>query len=390
MLSSPINDNVRETLKRFPNIACLVSNEMLGSGRSKLEIVRLLGNTHYENIERTLTLLNEWLLSSGSIGKRIVQQTNPFEFEQALAEFFLLAHFKNVQEVQACATDQRRPDLKNYDIDLITDESRVRVEVYSPVDFFGAQFLKRMLRSLFKYLDVEKGFNVNLKIETSVEDGSYAYETGKQETVRKWLKRLESEAAGWVMEADPGHQQRFNGPTDQIWLYAKLEDVCNNLESRQVICHFPSQSTDSRLFFEVGKPEDTAKSQWGGKLLGKLKDRQCGKPDSSYLRLLVVNFSLADTGFPDFICWPSIAKRLQKTLIILSKKAGPPLPYDCVLPARLGTKCCFGRVIALDSGNTEEIKRLVEATSLDHPCVDPNVDQKSFINDFLDFIPSKK
>ena len=61
-----------------------------------------------------------------------------------------------------------------------------------------------------------------------------------------------------------------------------------------------------------------------------------------------------------------------------------------MLPARLAPKCCFGRVIALDSGNKEEIKQLVEATSLDHPCVDPNVDQESFINDLLDFIPSNK
>ena len=54
MLSYPINDNVREALKRFPNIARLVMDKMPGSGRSKLEIVRLLGNTHCPNIEQTL------------------------------------------------------------------------------------------------------------------------------------------------------------------------------------------------------------------------------------------------------------------------------------------------------------------------------------------------
>ena len=157
-----------------------------------------------------------------------------------------------------------------------------------------------MLSSLFKYLDVEKDFGITLRIETSVEDESHAYETGEEVIVRKWLKWLESEAEEWVMNADPGHQQRFNGPTEQIWLDAELKDVCNNLESRQVFFLPPSKSTDSRLSFEVGKPEDTAESQWGRKLLGKLEDRQCGKPDSSYLRLLVVNFSLADTAFPDF------------------------------------------------------------------------------------------
>ena len=390
MLSYPVNDNVRETLERFPNIASLVRDEIVGLDLSKLEIVRLLSNTHYEKIEQTLLLLNEWFPSSSSIGNRIVQQTDQFELEQALAEFFLLVHFRNVQEVQASATVQKQLDLKNYDIDLTTDESRVRVEVYSPVDFFGAQFLGRMLRSLFKYLDVEKGFDINLQIETSVKDGSYAYETGEQVTVRKWLERLESEAVRWVMDADPGHRQRFDGPTDQIWLYAELKDVCNNLDSRQVIFHPPSQSTDTRLFFEVGKPEDTAKSQWGRKLFSKLKKRQCGRPDSSYLRLLVVNFTLADTAFPDFICRPNFEERLEETLRLLLKRVGPPLPYDCVLPARLAPKCCFGRVIPLNSDNTEEIERLVKATSLDHPCVDPNVDQESLINDLLDSIPPKK
>ena len=392
MLSYPINDNVREALKRFPNIARLVMDKMPESDRRKLEIVRLLGNTHCPNIEHTLTLLNEWLPSSGSIGNRIVQQTDQFQFEHTLAEFFLLVHFLNVQGVQAYAAAQRQPNSKNYDIDLITDESTVRVEVYSRVDFLGAQLLKRMVGLLFKYLDVEKGYNINLRIETSVKDGSHAYGMGEEDTVRKWLKQLKSEAVKWVMNADPGHQKRFNGPTDQTWwLNAKLKDVCNNRGCRQVICHFPSQSTDARLFFEVGEPEDTAKSKWGRRLLhDKLKKRQCGGPDSSYLRLLVVNFSLVDTGFPDFICWPNIEKRLEETLILLSERAGLPLPYDCVLPARLGTKCCFGRVIPLNFDNTEEIERLVKATSLDHPCVNPNVDQESFINDLLDSISSKK
>ena len=113
-------------------------DKMPGSGRSKLEIVRLLGNTHCPNIEQTLTLLNERLPSSGSIGNRIVQQTDQLQLEQTLAEFFLLVHFQNVQEVQAHATVQGQSTSKNYDIDLITDESEICVEVYSPVDFFGA------------------------------------------------------------------------------------------------------------------------------------------------------------------------------------------------------------------------------------------------------------
>ncbi|MCY3868766.1 MAG: hypothetical protein OXG87_04360 [Gemmatimonadetes bacterium] len=60
-------------IQRFPEIDRAVNIPY--SGRSELEIVRVLGNTHYEHLEQLLILLNKHLPSSGTIGKRVVQAT---------------------------------------------------------------------------------------------------------------------------------------------------------------------------------------------------------------------------------------------------------------------------------------------------------------------------
>ena len=177
------------------------------------------------------------------------------------------------------------------------------------------------------------------------------------------------------------------GPTEKVRLSATLLEVCDNPEDRCIRFLLPTRSTDSKLFFEIGSPKDTAKSQWGKKLLSKMGKRQCGKPAPAYIRVLVVDFSLADTGSPDFICQPRIAKRLTETLDLLVREIGQPLPYDAVLPARLSGKCCFGEVIALDCRRTEEIQQIVKAAWLDRPCVLPHIDQTLDILNMLNEVP---
>ena len=379
MLSYPITQNVHDLIQRFPEISRAINVPY--SGRSEREIVRVLGNTHYEHLEQLLILLNKHIPSSGTIGKRIVQQTDPLQFEQALREFFLLVHLQNVPEVQADAVWARST---HYDIDLTIGELRACIEVYNPIDLFGFQLLERLIPSIFKYLEVNMGFEIDLRLETSKDmDGFYAYEVGDEKTVRPWLADLQSKAAKWVTNAQAGHQRRFAGPNERVWLSATLQEIYHNVEERDIRFSQPTRSTDSKLFFTIGEPEDTAESEWGRKLLDKLKKRQCGEPDLDYLRVLVVDFSLADTGFPDFICQPKIAQRLSQTVELLINKIGPPLPYDAVLPARLSEKCCFGKVIALDYRRTEEIEQLVQAALLDRPCVFPHRDQAPDIREVM-------
>lgn len=382
MLSYPITQNVHDAIQRFPEIGRAINIPY--SGRSRLEIVRVLGNTHYEHFEKLLILLNKHLPSSDAIGKRVVQQTDPIQFEQALGELFLLVHLQNVPEAQTWAAVSARPGSKYYDIDLTASGLSACIEVYCPIDFFGFQLVKRLISSIFKYLDIDLGFEIDLQLKTAKDmDGFYAYEIGNEKAVRQWLACLQPEAAKWVKNAYAGHKRQFAGPNDKVRLVATLQEVYDDAENRDIYFSLPTQSTDSKLFFGIGIPKDTAESEWGRKLLDKLKKRQCGELDLDYFRILVVDFSLADTGFPDFICQPKITKRLAQTMELLINKIGPPLPYDAVLPARLSEKSCFGKVIALDCRRTEEIEQLVQATLLDRPCVFPHRDQAPHIREVM-------
>ena len=107
--------------------------------------------------------------------------------------------------------------------------------------------------------------------------------------------------------------------------------------------------------------------------------RQCGDPEPSFLRMLVIDFSIADTGFPDYICWQNFTERFSRTLELLVEKAGAPLPYDAVLPARLNQECCFGRVVTLDQKRVGEIEKLVRTALFNRPCVPKSVEPTAWM-----------
>ena len=351
----PITSEVRNALQRFPRIAEEIRSKLPGSGRSDLEIVRWLGNTHYEHIEAFLAFVDNNLPASGSIGKRVLKQTDSLQFHRALSEFGLLAHLQNAAGVENAQPASAPPGTKHGDIDLTAGSSQVRVEVYCPADFFGYQLVGRYLPMMFKYLEVDAGFEITLRLKHKDENyGSwnpfFAYDIGNETDVHRWLDSLNAEAKQWIMDAKAGDYLQFQGPIESLLLSVTLEHKDENPDCRLVSFLPPGQSSDTRLFFEMDTPEGTARSQWGPKLLDKLQQRQCGTSSSEFLRLLVVDFSLTDTGWPDFICCPNIAERLAATLDLLVDEAGPPLPYDAVLPAQLSRECGFGKIIPSTNG----------------------------------------
>ena len=369
----PITNEVQNVLERFPCIAKGIRGKLPASGRSKLEIVRLLGNTHYEHIEALLAFINDRLPASGSIGQRVLEQTDLLPFHQALSEFDLLAHLQETLGTANVKAVSPRSKTKRYDIDLTAATSQVRVEVYCPADFFGYQLVQRHLPMMFKYLEVDMGFEVTLRLDHKHENYNlrnpfFADDIGNAKSVRQWLDNLTTEAKQWILEAKTGNEHQFPGPIESLLLSVTLEHRDENPDWRLISFLPPGQSSDTRLFFERGTPKSTAQSQWGRKILDKLQKRQCGDSSSDYLRLLVVDFSLADTGWPEFICWPKTATRLVETLNLLIEKMGGPLPYDAVLPAQLGLECGFGKVVPLDNQRTEEIETAVRAAALDIPC----------------------
>ena len=136
----------------------------------------------------------------------------------------------------------------------------------------------------------------------------------------------------------------------------------------------PGRSSDTRLFFEMEQPEDTACSQVGRKIGCKIRKRQCGEPSQAYLRILVVDFSLADASAPDWFCWPDISRRFEETVRILTERAGHPMPFDIVTPARLSFECCFGEAVILDHERVEQARRLMAVAGLDQICPPPVVE----------------
>ncbi len=370
----PITSEVQSALQRFPRIAERIGSELPTSDRSELEIIRLLGNTHYEHIEALLAFIDDNLPASGSIGKRVLKQTDLLGFHRALSEFDLLVHLQDAAGTVNAQAVSDRSRTKRYDIDLTGGGSHVRIEVYCPADFFGYQLVGRYLPMIFKYLEVDAGFKVALRLEHKNENYHprnpfFAYDIRHERDVQQWLDNLNTEAEKWIMKAKAGDHLTFPGPIESLLLSVTLEHKCENADWRLVSFLPPGQSSDTRLFFEMDTtPEDTARSQWGRKLLDKLQKRQCGTSSPEFLRLLVVDFSLADTGWPDFICWSNIGKRLAETFDLLVEKAGSPLPYDAVLPAQLSRECGFGKIIPLDNQRTREIERAIQAASLDRPC----------------------
>ena len=392
----PITSEVQNALQRFPLIAEKIRSKLPGSGRSELEIVRLLGNTHYEHIEALLAFTDNKLPDSESIGKRVLEQTDLLGFYRALSEFYLLAHLQGTVGVENAQPASAPPGTTHGDIDLTTGSSQIRIEVYCPADFFGYQLVGRYLPMMFKYLEVDVGFEVTLRLENKNEnidswDPFFAYDIRREKDVHLWLDNLNAKAEQWIMEAKAGDHLQFPGPIESLLLSVTLEYKCENADWRLVSFLPPGQSSDTRLFFEMDTPEGTARSQWGRKLLDKLQKRQCGASSPEFLRLLVVDFSLADTGWPDFICWPDTAKQFAEMLDLLIDEAGSPLPYDAVLPAQLGRECGFGKVIPLDKRRTEEIERMVQTASLDRPCIPhPAGDQKKLMEKMRRFAASRQ
>ena len=229
----PITSEVRSALQRFPRIAERIGKKLPSSGRSELEMVRLLGNTHYEHIEALLAFMESKLPPSGSIGKRVLEQTDLLGFHRALSEFYLLAHLQDAAGTENAQAVSDRSGTKRYDIDLTAGGSQVRVEVYCPADFFGYQLVGRYLPMMFKYLEVDMGFEVALRLEHKNENhGSwnpfFAHDIGKEADVSRWLDSLNAAAKQWIMDAKAGDQRQFPGPIESLLLSVTLEYKCEN------------------------------------------------------------------------------------------------------------------------------------------------------------------
>lgn len=371
MPSYPITDDVLAACQRFPALSA--SFDVSGQTRSRLEIVRLLGNTHYQHVDECLALLDRIFAALGPIGRRLLQQTDPFQFNQTLSELFLFAYLHDrlpgrVQPVEGAPSD-RVPDME-----IGWDGGLVRIEVYSPIDFMGYQLFAEYLVRALKYLEVDRGFDLDVALEVPSAAGdddlavafAYPYLVPDERMVRGWLDRFEQEAAAWLTAAELGATLVTEAPGGRLWVRVEVRGLSTDPVLREIIFSPPTRSTDTRLFFECGTALETARSQWGRKLGDKLRKSQCGEPADDLLRILLVDFSQADTGWPDFICWPGIAQRLDEVIRLVASRDRPP--YDLVLSAQLGIDCCFGVPVYLRRPPRLPPDVFIEHAGLTRPC----------------------
>lgn len=116
MSSYPATKIILDGLNQFPYLSKMIVQP--DGNRSEKEIFRLLGNTHYGHINQLLQYLDQHISSTGEIGKRLLEQTDYFQFSQVLAEFFLFVHLQSCPEIHTKAAKPNQPSDKCHDIDL--------------------------------------------------------------------------------------------------------------------------------------------------------------------------------------------------------------------------------------------------------------------------------
>lgn len=367
MVHYPVNTVVRTALDNFPAIKSKLS--LCGKYESELEIVRLLGNTHNNWIEKLLIFIEKRLPHSGSIGTDLLRQTDPLQFRQRLRELFLLAYFTNRENLESSAAWSSYGRV--HDIDLKSGSRLARLEVYCPMDYFGFQWVKEYSEMLFRYSACPSGFQVEVMFIPLEEEMSFFHAEKMiwpENILRKWLKSLKCKIDDWLGNSTKGSKCVFDGIEGSFELRATLEATYDDPEYRVVIFDEPTRSNDTLRCFELPSKEDTARSQIGQKTRGKLEKAQCGEPSPDYLRILVIDFSLCDTDPIDLLNRPNVIVRLDETVKLFASQVESSLPYDVVIPANLGFECCFGEPVILDEAREEEIVELARASGLDQRC----------------------
>lgn len=369
-LSYPITQEVQNARRRFEVIDRLASIPKLG--RSELEIVRLLDNVHYSHIERLLELINGALPECGPIGIRVLRQTDSFQLGSCLAELFLFLHLREslgdgVRPAMA-GPSQKGPDIK-----VSWNNMSVKLEVYSPIDLMGFQTVEKQLLSLLKYIDVGRGFQLDLDITSlcgSPKGAFYPLSIFTERQLNHWLKDIAARFHTWLNESNLQHgdRLRLDGPGHDIVIDATVTKLQADPAIRDISYNSGTHSTDSRLLFESRTPDAIARSSWGKKIKRKLEKKQAGRSGSNDLNILVVDFARANTSSPNFICWPKIADKLSETVSVLVKSISGSPSYEMLLPARLDFECCFSSPIWIDQSKTQRAGMFIQKARLNRQC----------------------
>jgi hypothetical protein len=210
---------------------------------------------------------------------------------------------------------------------------------------------------------VSFGFQIEVEVSANAGDLHYPYRFSKDTEI--WLGEFREKVHKWLSQAPEHSTLCLPAPVPGLEVRISLVARLDHQGVRSISFSLATRSSDSRLSFEVGTADDTARSEWGRRLKSKLAKEQCGSPSGEILRMLIVNFALADTVSPDFICRTSFAKRFEATVHCL---VGTESPYDILIPARLGLTSWFGEAVVLGLGLATRGRGFIQQAGLDQRC----------------------
>ena len=139
----------------------------------------------------------------------------------------------------------------------------MKIEVYSPLDLAGHQLVTDHVRSLFKYIDVRRGFRLEVAIhpvDDSVESVWYPHTLPAGDDAVRWLHGVRPSAQTFLGDTNlgPGDSLDIASPGGSTTLTVNVQEVFDDPAVRLVSRITGSRSTDARLLFECGTPEYTA------------------------------------------------------------------------------------------------------------------------------------
>ncbi len=328
------------------------------------EITRLLENSHYAHIQRTLEQINKYGALSGEIGEIILSCNDPLNFSRCLAELSLFSYLYDNLKSKVVPI-RRIQNQKSPDISINFKDIKILLEIYTPMDSYGYQVFSRLLTSSIINLQLQKGFNID--IDSKAENLHYTGEFPEFKEVYKWLDNFTIEFSRWLDNAKNGNVFSIESPSATVHLILHIKEIHTNPEIRIISWGEATRSTDTRLYFDIDNPSDFSKTDMGIKILDKLKKQQAGESQKQVYRILLINFSLTDTPDLSFLNEIKYQNRFIENIKFLVSEIKPYPPYDIVIPCELGFDCGFGKHVNLSSYTDPFINELIERTKMDKP-----------------------
>jgi len=377
-----ITESSISTLEKFPYLKSVYRLPELGTYDER-ELTRLLENSHYSHIYRIIEQLDKYGEFCGEIFEKIISCNDTLNLSRFLAEFWLFIYLYDIHKskVTPVHTDNQ---LKKPDIKLKLDKFEIRIEIYTPMDSYAFQTFTTLLFSKLKNLSSSKGFEVT--INSKAEHFYYTHDFPDFRIVYSWLDDFENNFSTWLGNVKPGDSKEIVGPADSLTLHILFNKITDNPEIRFIIWGHATYSSDTKLYFEIDDPEKFAKTEWGVKIKDKLTKQQAGESKSEIIRILMINFSMADTTDILFFNDLRYYSRLEKNIKYLVADIKPYPPYDLVIPCELGPEKGFVKPVNISEFDDNLIADILKESGLDKTIKEIPMASKEETEQFWDAI----